>query len=1182
MKKSKVINLLVSIIIVVFSIFFVKNIEKTYYNRNVVIVNKDGYEYENESLNYIILYNTVMIPMDEVFGQIFGNEYQKGISQELIYEDMILEINYNEGNIIIPNRHLVNNYTLDDSVTVEIEEEDNVRYIPVYLLSNLPSVIVKIDGKIVYSSDKYISARDIIKTKNEKHEIKIYLSSEYKKNASAEYIGEENGALWREEALKRIEKYRKKSVSFRIINQNDLIMKDSNIKIEMKNNNFNFGTAIGEKKIEKINTNLFNILVSENYYKWRVISQSGYDDADYIYDYINKNNMNLKGHNLWWDCVYSNELQQLITSDKDDDITFEYIYNNFNNKIITKEEADSLIENLITKFEKLVYKHIKEEVSRYPKVSEWDVINEPINYQYFKYYLYDKNLLSDNSFLNETKKIIQDYSDNERYYQFMSKCFDIARENSNDAKLILNDEKINGNFTSPYMNKVINIIKRIQQNTSNINAFGIQYHVGDSYKASIQSRYNEINYICDVTGIKDIIISEYDNYLNNKIGKYTLAEKKVKADYLRDSLIMAYSNLNVSEFTMWVYNSNHFCDEERKAYEETVYPWLNYTEEGTAGKDGYSTRLYKGTYTATITLPNGKKKEVEFEVSDDSSDTIDIIIDSEITDVKLKQKPSKTKYYKNDILDLTDGILEVAYDDGTTKEFLMTEVNATVTGFESNKLGVQTVKLEYDGHTIKFDIYVEEKEEVLIAQNIEKIKQNNIEIKNKYQFIFANESILNKYNLIITNLENLEKDINSNVINNEKINNTYKSEYDFILAIVNEYDNSKLSISQNNLQQIINDIISTSSKYIDLYKYYVNNDSIENDIIVSKINNVINKYNTNLDIDIPIVDDLIKEVKDIYTNNLDSENVYENYLNKQRILNTCEIIETIQDKEILKKVQEESTKVKIAYNYDSNTITNQVVEVQVYLPSDKCIIRDNVENKTYKFDSNGSKKITINIRGYEYSYEIKVTNIDKTSPIINGVVDGKLYTSKITPTITDENIDTIKLILNGEEVKNFKSGTTLTEEGFYTLTVIDKAGNKTQISFQIMENNNQNYIIQDNIIKNISEQTIKSDFDNKLKLGITYKIARNEKEISNTDSIATGDILTTSAGDKYTIIVTGDMNKDGKLNLKDLVKMRKYLLDGNNLDENEMLSADCNFDGKINLKDLVKMRLMLLNQDATK
>ena len=99
---------------------------------------------------------------------------------------------------------------------------------------------------------------------------------------------------------------------------------------------------------------------------------------------------------------------------------------------------------------------------------------------------------------------------------------------------------------------------------------------------------------------------------------------------------------------------------------------------------------------------------------------------------------------------------------------------------------------------------------------------------------------------------------------------------------------------------------------------------------------------------------------------------------------------------------------------------------------------------------------------------------------------------------------------------------------------------------------------------------------------LTAKITRNDEEINETDNIATGDILTTSAGDKYTLIVTGDLNKDGKLNLKDLVKMRKYFLDGNNLDENEILAADCKFDGKINLKDLVKMRLMLLNQDATK
>ena len=133
-----------------------------------------------------------------------------------------------------------------------------------------------------------------------------------------------------------------------------------------------------------------------------------------------------------------------------------------------------------------------------------------------------------------------------------------------------------------------------------------------------------------------------------------------------------------------------------------------------------------------------------------------------------------------------------------------------------------------------------------------------------------------------------------------------------------------------------------------------------------------------------------------------------------------------------------------------------------------------------------------------------------------------------------------------------------------------------------MENSNQNYIIKDNIIKNISEQTTKSAFDQKIKLGLSYQITRNDKEIANTDNIATGDILTTSAGDKYTLIVTGDMNKDGKVDLKDLIKIRKSILDDSNLETNEGLAADCNSDGKINLKDLVKVRLMILKKDATK
>lgn len=476
--------------------------------------------------------------------------------------------------------------------------------------------------------------------------------------------------------------------------------------------------------------------------------------------------------------------------------------------------------------------------------------------------------------------------------------------------------------------------------------------------------------------------------------------------------------------------------------------------------------------------------------------------------------------------------------------------------------------------------------EILNSNDYNEIKTYYEELEKEFEYTELKQEIIEKYNNFLVSNETLLSPI-KNINNN--INSIIGRIEDMTLDTTNEAS----------LKEIINIVYSVESNIIGAN---VNKNITTTEMI--KLINELNELAKNIDIIYSKV-----EISNAYDKNEIAENIQEsqNYINSNKDLEIDNLVELskigneISNKETttyadylyaitLSKWTDNVLNTKIKDYIAQNPVTIEYSETNITNKSVKATIKTNVEiqitnnsnSKEYVFDQNGSFTFEYTIKGQAKQITAKVTNIDKTSPIINGVVDGKLYTSKITPIITDENIDTIKLILNGEEVKNFKSGTTLTEEGFYTLTVIDKAGNKIQISFQIMENNNQNYIIQDNIIKNISEQTIKSDFDNKLKLGITYKIARNEKEISNTDSIATGDVLTTSAGDKYTLIVTGDLNKDGKLNLKDLVKMRKYFLDGNNLDENEMLAANCNFDGKINLKDLVKMRLMLLNQDATK
>lgn len=476
--------------------------------------------------------------------------------------------------------------------------------------------------------------------------------------------------------------------------------------------------------------------------------------------------------------------------------------------------------------------------------------------------------------------------------------------------------------------------------------------------------------------------------------------------------------------------------------------------------------------------------------------------------------------------------------------------------------------------------------EILNSNDYNEIKTYYEELEKEFEYTELKQEIIEKYNNFLVSNETLLSPI-KNINNN--INSIIGRIEDMTLDTTNEAS----------LKEIINIVYSVESNIIGAN---VNKNITTTEMI--KLINELNELAKNIDIIYSKV-----EISNAYDKNEIAENIQEsqNYINSNKDLEIDNLVELskigneISNKETttyadylyaitLSKWTDNVLNTKIKDYIAQNPVTIEYSETNITNKSVKATIKTNAEiqitnnsnSKEYVFDQNGSFTFEYTIKGQAKQITAKVTNIDKTSPIINGVVDGKLYTSKITPTITDENLDTIKLILNGEEVKNFKSGTTLTEEGFYTLTAIDKAGNKTQISFQIMENNNQNYIIQDNIIKNISEQTIKSDFDNKLKLGITYKITRNEKEITSTDNIATGDILTTSAGDKYTLIVTGDLNKDGKLNLKDLVKMRKYFLDGNNLDENEILAADCNFDGKINLKDLVKMRLMLLNQDATK
>ena len=55
-------------------------------------------------------------------------------------------------------------------------------------------------------------------------------------------------------------------------------------------------------------------------------------------------------------------------------------------------------------------------------------------------------------------------------------------------------------------------------------------------------------------------------------------------------------------------------------------------------------------------------------------------------------------------------------------------------------------------------------------------------------------------------------------------------------------------------------------------------------------------------------------------------------------------------------------------------------------------------------------------------------------------------------------------------------------------------------------------------------------------------------------------------------IKTGDVNGDNKINMTDIICLRKYFAGLTNLSEKNKLNADINKDGKINMTDIIKLR----------
>lgn len=204
----------------------------------------------------------------------------------------------------------------------------------------------------------------------------------------------------------------------------------------------------------------------------------------------------------------------------------------------------------------------------------------------------------------------------------------------------------------------------------------------------------------------------------------------------------------------------------------------------------------------------------------------------------------------------------------------------------------------------------------------------------------------------------------------------------------------------------------------------------------------------------------------------------------------------------------------------------------------------------------------------------------KEKETVNSLQSISIEPPKKTTYTVGEKIDltgikvTANYVKEQKEVSGYKiSGFETTIPGEHIATVTYEGISNT-FSYTVVENiknyktlteylNEAGYKTSDQFVSGFSIGEKISD--------IKSKLGNDEVNIKvNTEAISTGTEFSYN-GEKYIAIVYGDINGDGKVNIKDWNMLYGYINETTKFTEEELKAGDVNENGKINVKDLNKL-----------
>ena len=127
---------------------------------------------------------------------------------------------------------------------------------------------------------------------------------------------------------------------------------------------------------------------------------------------------------------------------------------------------------------------------------------------------------------------------------------------------------------------------------------------------------------------------------------------------------------------------------------------------------------------------------------------------------------------------------------------------------------------------------------------------------------------------------------------------------------------------------------------------------------------------------------------------------------------------------------------------------------------------------------------------------------------------------------------------------------------------------------ELIESEEYEIDLENKIIKFIPENTTVEMLLNNIQIGSdSYLIENNAGESLTGDSlVGTGSKLKINEDEVFDIVITGDINGDGKISITDLSKLKLHIVKLEILENLPLMGSDINKDGETTLTDLSRMK----------